>query len=176
MKYFGKYPVTDDGSALSYRTGKPISFCNNGKGYLISRLYVDGKPKTVAQHVAVAEAFYGPCPEGYEVGHKDDNRANNHPSNLEYVTKSQNNKQSYDRGNRSSKGTNNANSKYTVEQLERACEMLFSTTKPNISGIARELGIGRGTLSKLYNGTQWADISDKFRSVQRLEKGHTTSV
>lgn len=43
-------------------------------------------------HRLVAMAFFG-CPEGYEsmdVNHKDGNKGNNHVSNLEWVTKSEN--------------------------------------------------------------------------------------
>ncbi len=38
-------------------------------------------------HRLVAAAFIGPCPDGYEVNHKDTNRANNVATNLEYLTK-----------------------------------------------------------------------------------------
>lgn len=40
------------------------------------------------QHVFVAEAFHGPRPIGYETHHRDENKHNNDPSNLEYLTKS----------------------------------------------------------------------------------------
>lgn len=36
------------------------------------------------QHQIVTEATYGPCPDGYVVHHKDEDKKNNHPSNLEY--------------------------------------------------------------------------------------------
>ena len=49
-------------------------------------------------HHLVAEVYIGPRPEGLNVLHKDDNRYNNHWSNLEYGTQSQNLKQAYDRG------------------------------------------------------------------------------
>lgn len=41
-------------------------------------------------HVLVAAAFVGPCPDGQEVRHKDDNRANPRADNLEYGTRQDN--------------------------------------------------------------------------------------
>lgn len=50
--------------------------------------YGDGtKRKRISSlHQAVALAFIGACPDGKEVGHKDHNKRNNRPENLEYVT------------------------------------------------------------------------------------------
>ena len=51
--------------------------------------------KNYRVHRLVAEAFIGPCPEDKEVNHKDLNKSNNHISNLEYVTRSENIKHYY---------------------------------------------------------------------------------
>ena len=51
--------------------------------------------KTYGVHQLVAEAFIGPCPRGKEVNHKDTNKQNNDPSNLEYLTRSKNMKHAY---------------------------------------------------------------------------------
>lgn len=41
-------------------------------------------------HQAVARAFIGKCPKGSVVNHKDANKINNKPSNLEYMTQGEN--------------------------------------------------------------------------------------
>lgn len=42
-------------------------------------------------HVIVCTAFHGPKPSKlHEVGHEDDDRSNNHPNNLRWITRSEN--------------------------------------------------------------------------------------
>ena len=43
-------------------------------------------------HRLVLEAFVGPCPEGKECNHKNHERDDNELTNLEWVTRSENNK------------------------------------------------------------------------------------
>lgn len=63
----------------------------NAKGYLHVQLWRDNTYKNFYVHKLVAEAFIGPCPEGYEVNHKDGDKSNCADWNLEYMTPSQNN-------------------------------------------------------------------------------------
>ena len=65
---------------------------SNGIGYLQVGLSCNNTRVRKYIHRLVAEAFLGPCPEGYEVNHKDRVKTNNRLTNLEYVTHSQNQK------------------------------------------------------------------------------------
>ena len=58
---------------------------NKSNGY-----YQVNYGKTGSAHRIIAECYLGPCPIGYEVDHIDGNKLNNHPSNLQYLTKEQN--------------------------------------------------------------------------------------
>jgi hypothetical protein len=62
---------------------KPVA---NQKGYLRVRR---GKV-TYSVHRLVAIAFLGGIPDGMEVNHRDANKANNRPENLEFVTHTEN--------------------------------------------------------------------------------------
>ncbi len=60
------------------------------KGYLYFIASVNGKSSMVFVHIAVARAFLGPRPKGLEVNHKNGNRMDCRPSNLEYATRKKN--------------------------------------------------------------------------------------
>lgn len=86
------YRLTIDESGIhlysnsKQKKGGEMSQWKNAFGYLTTSIL--GKLRTI--HGLVAEAVYGPCPKGMEVNHKDGNKLNNRPENLEYVTKAQN--------------------------------------------------------------------------------------
>lgn len=93
----GLYEVSDGGRVRSLR-GKTPRILNINKtvaGYPhvgLVRLGESSKRRYwFSVHRLVAAAFIGPCPEGYVVNHKDENKANNVISNLEYVTFRENN-------------------------------------------------------------------------------------
>ena len=66
--------------------GNLLSQWYTSDGYLRTKL--DSKTRTV--HSIVAEYFHGKRPVGFVINHKDGNKLNNHPTNLEYCTQKQN--------------------------------------------------------------------------------------
>lgn len=72
---------------------------HNHNGYLYTTLFIDGKRRNFFVHRLVAYAFIGhPADTKLEVNHIDGNKENNTPSNLEWVTSSQNTQHSFDTG------------------------------------------------------------------------------
>lgn len=59
-------------------------------GYPLVVLTINGKGKREAVHRLVASAFLGEKPPGTEINHKDANKTNNRPENLEYITHREN--------------------------------------------------------------------------------------
>lgn len=93
----GFYSVSDHGRVRrdirGKRThaGRMISLVPTSAEYFNVTLTKPGGTRMCRYvHQLVANAFHGPCPPKHEVNHKDGNRVNNRPANLEYVTHSEN--------------------------------------------------------------------------------------
>lgn len=89
--YEGLYSVSSDGKVKSlFRYKKTLTPSVTRHGYETVELFSDGKSKRFLVHRLVALAFI-PNPENLpQVNHKDENKRNNHVSNLEWVTAKQN--------------------------------------------------------------------------------------
>ena len=79
---FDGYKVSDAGRVIG-RYGKYIGV-DNGQGYIVVKLYRNGKTYCRKVHTLVLEAFVGPKPAGMEVRHLDGVRSNNDLSNLRW--------------------------------------------------------------------------------------------
>ena len=88
-------------------------------GYLKTMLKSDeGKYVTVAVHRVIASAFLGEKKKGYEVNHKNGIKTDNSPTNLEYCTRSENCKHSFDTGlQKPKRGESNGSAKLTDEAV-----------------------------------------------------------
>lgn len=67
-------------------------------GYLLVRVHFESKPYLVSAHRLVWTALRGPIPSGQEPNHKDGNKHNNHPDNLELMTRGQNHEHAWRTG------------------------------------------------------------------------------
>jgi hypothetical protein len=64
---------------------KPIG-CASRKGYLRTSIFMQGMPKCLMVHRVVCIAVHGLPKSGYFVNHKNGNKMDNAPENLEWVT------------------------------------------------------------------------------------------
>ena len=95
------YGVTASGAVWSrkYGTWRELKLQKHPKtGYWYLELQIGSVGKTFLVHRLIASAFYGPCPDGFEVNHKDGNKDNNSRNNLEYLPQLDNLKHAWDTG------------------------------------------------------------------------------
>ena len=102
-KVFRHYPKREYISFPLQRNGKrykqvrqvnekwyPIKPLVMPHGYYKISISINNKVTTYYLHRLVAECYLGPCPKNKEVDHIDGDKANNHISNLQYLTKQEN--------------------------------------------------------------------------------------
>lgn len=91
---FYDYYVSSYGRVLT--RARNITYGTSCDGYKLIAVKFNGRYISRKVHCLVIEAFYGPS--NLIVNHKDGNKSNNHISNLEYVTYSENVKHAYKLG------------------------------------------------------------------------------
>ncbi len=98
IKDFEDYAITDDGKVISYKFKEPriLKTWFQKNGYENIKLSKNNQTYHKLIHRLVAEAFI-PNPDNLpEVNHKDKNVKNNKIENLEWCTREENLKQSYE--------------------------------------------------------------------------------
>jgi len=90
--YEGIYSVSSLGRVRRERdsngtqAGRLLTLRIDVYGYHVVGLWRERHRTWLKVHRLVAAAFIGPCPDGQGVNHRDGIKANNSPSNLEYLT------------------------------------------------------------------------------------------
>ena len=90
--YTGIYQVSDEGQVRNTHSNKILSPVRMKNGRLYVTLSSDGFQRKSTVHSLVAAAFLGDCPSGHETAHKDGDYTHNHASNLQYLTRQENQK------------------------------------------------------------------------------------
>ena len=85
-----KYKISNLGNAIGPRGHLLSATKNNTYGHLSINWKVNGKVVQRYVHRLVLAAFVGPCPQGQEVLHKDDDPTNNRLDNLRYGSHAEN--------------------------------------------------------------------------------------
>lgn len=153
--YEGLYAITVDGQVWSYKSNRFLSLIDAKDGYLKVGLYKDGKQRTFQVHRLVGEAYI-PNPENKpQINHLDENKRNNHVSNLAWATAKEN----------SNYGTRNAR---CMESRKKTCSrsgyvspikksvycVELDQVFDSINKAAKELGLDDSHIVKCCKGKQ----------------------
>ena len=91
-EYDGVYQVSDQGQVRNTQTRKILQPVKMKNGRLYVTLSIIGFQRKCTVHSLVASAFLGDCPPNHEITHGDGDCTHNEASNLEYVTRQENQK------------------------------------------------------------------------------------
>lgn len=168
---FPAYRIYEDGRLWSTHVGRflkpfPISRRNRKTGekrYLAFKLCLNGFEKTEQVHRLVAKHFIDNPQNLPEVNHKDGNPANNHRTNLEWMTHAENVQHAFDIGLNNGEnwqGQKHSRSTYTDEEVHKICQMFQSGTKPK--DIAPSTSAEYQKLFRIWNRDNWKFISKNY--------------
>ena len=173
--YDGRYEVSDWGRVRSLNpTGHQPSVIylrpKVGRGgYHVVRLYKDKVWREFGIHRLVLIAFVGLDADRREANHKDGDKANNHLSNLEWLTRRENHMHALKlglklhprqyrkrNGKPEPRGVDHPTAKLSEEQVRDIKYMLRMGIGP--TRIASALGINRTTINAIKFGVTWTHI------------------
>jgi hypothetical protein len=154
----GLYRISDEGNVLSMRRGRILKATVNGNGYRAVMLCNNCNRKNMEPHRLVA-IYFIPNPENKpEVNHINGIKTDNHISNLEWVTDSENLKHAFATGlNIARRGSLNGNSKLTQVHVKTIRD-LRSTGKYTIQRLAELFSISHGHVKQIIYKRCWNHV------------------
>jgi hypothetical protein len=160
--YAGFYQVSDEGRVRSMVRMTPdaiargvrkekqiLAFGHNKQGRRQVMLSKHGMLKRFQVHTLVLLAFVGPCPEGMECRHDDNDYTNNRPGNLSWGTHTQN-MQDKQRHGTQTKGEAHPHAKLTEDDVRA-----IRADKRQGRIVGAEYGISQVTVVFIRNRKTW---------------------
>lgn len=152
---FPGYYVFRDGRVTDFQ--RDIKPYFERKGYLRLSLRRGGKQFKVLHHRVIAEAFV-PNPDNKPfVNHKNGDKADNRPENLEWSTSKENTKHGYENGLIIRGGGQGSASKLTKEEVVDI-KQLIHVGNSNVE-IANLFGVSPDAISKIKCGKTWKHVN-----------------
>ncbi|MBQ3442358.1 MAG: HNH endonuclease [Selenomonadaceae bacterium] len=154
------YQVSNFGRVKSFKCGKQIiTKPTTAMNYLQVCFCKDGKKKHFSVHRLVASCFI-PNPDSKpQVNHIDGHPLNNHVSNLEWATSTENNRHALDIGLKKV-GQDLYNAKLTNEQVQ------YIRTNPdslNTYELAEMFGVNKSTINRIQLGERYKSAGGSVR-------------
>jgi hypothetical protein len=145
--------------SIVWGRAKVVSVWPTAKGYLRVYLRREGRRRVFTVHRLICLTFIGPRPDGMQINHKNEVKADNRIENLEYVTPLANVRHSYKNliANHV-RGESCGLAKLTTEQVVE-----IRRTKANSSDhrqMAERFGVSLGTVQSVARGKTWKHVQE----------------
>lgn len=156
---FHGYEVSDHGCVRTLRRANPILMTPviDADGYSRIKLVKDGRYVHQLVHRLVATAFIGPAPEGMPIcRHKDNDPANNRPSNLAWGTQADNMADKLIHGT-AQIGSKHPHASICEETARQIKERLSSGRQPRglLKHISRDMGVSYHVVADISRRKTW---------------------
>jgi hypothetical protein len=149
-------------SNVGGQRGRILVCCPEQKGYLLFCAYMpDGRRKTMRVHRAVALAFLGPRPPGYQINHKSGDKLDNSVGNLEYITCRENIRHAWKTGlcdPAQRQGENSPTAKLTAEQVYQVRD---ASPAMSLGELSRRFGVTKQTIWGIVHRKTWQHLQPK---------------
>lgn len=151
----GIYSVSEFGDVRRNSDNLILKSHINKKGYLRVNLTKNGKQRLHLIASIVASAFIGKKPHGLTINHKDLNKINNHPSNLEYISNLENMRHAWNNGlHNMKKGSTNHTAKLTNSDV-----IFIRNSYPfNKDELSKTFKVDESTIRSIKNRRTWKHI------------------
>lgn len=153
------YKINTYGLVLSPRTKQVMKNCPNRYGYYRVGLSSQGKQKTYSVARLVLSAWQRLPEPGEEAAHLDGNKANNHISNLKWVTRHENEYHKKIHGT-IARGSRQGSSKLTEAAVLdiRRRYIRAPNRKTNAKDLASEYGVTPNLINIIVRRKAWAHL------------------
>lgn len=151
--YEGLYQVSNTGrvkrvgGGQGAKIGRVLNSGTTKNGYQHVELHGHAGAKGSLVHRLVMGAFVGPCPDGFQVNHKNGDKRDNRIENLEYLTPGDNLQHSRDTLR------NRHGAKLTESDVLKIRELV--RTGVSQREIARRFGVVQGVIGHIVAGRTW---------------------
>lgn len=149
---FINYEVSNKGKVRNKKTQCFLKYNATRDGYQRVRLYKNGIPTTLMVHRIVVNAYIENPLSKSQVNHKDGNKTNNTVENLEWVTKSENEKHAYKHGLKKGYAPSSEKSRLSKKVAMINKDGNIVRTFYCIKDVERELGIPHSNIINVCKG------------------------
>ena len=134
------YEVSEDGQIRNSRTGRILKTNKDDRGYVKVCLHDGGKQYTSKVSRIVADTYYDGYDNGMDVTFKDGDRSHVHYTNLEYKSRRDNVRSTYENG------------RQQLHKMRKVRCVETEKTYESIKECAMDMGVSRESINKNING------------------------